>query len=99
MRVIESLLRILCPLHRVRDLMIGTISVSDEPIEELESSNIVVVGTLMDNFTVPSALKAWIDLIVRPAGRSIRRRKERSGRYAIVRSSLPWRRAVRDPTR
>jgi FMN-dependent NADH-azoreductase len=43
----------------------GTISVSDELIRELESSDIVVIGTPMHNFTVPSALKAWIDHIVR----------------------------------
>lgn len=43
----------------------GTVSVSDELIQELESSDIVVIGTPMHNFTVPSALKAWIDHIVR----------------------------------
>jgi FMN-dependent NADH-azoreductase len=34
-------------------------------IQELESSDYVVIGTPMHNFTVPSALKAWIDHIVR----------------------------------
>jgi FMN-dependent NADH-azoreductase len=43
----------------------GSISRSDELIEELESSDVVVIGTPMHNFTVPSALKAWIDHIVR----------------------------------
>ena len=38
---------------------------SEELIQELESSDIVVIGTPMHNFTVPSALKAWIDHIVR----------------------------------
>lgn len=43
----------------------GSISLSEELIQELESSDVVVIGTPMHNFTVPSALKAWIDHIVR----------------------------------
>ena len=40
-------------------------SQSEELIQELESSDFVVIGTPMHNFTVPSALKAWIDHVVR----------------------------------
>ncbi|MGF6233498.1 FMN-dependent NADH-azoreductase [Inquilinus ginsengisoli] len=43
----------------------GSISVSDELIQELESADVVVIGTPMHNFTVPSVLKAWIDHVVR----------------------------------
>src|ERR1700755_940961 len=43
----------------------GSMSRSEELIQELESSDIVVIGTPMHNFTVPSVLKAWIDHIVR----------------------------------
>jgi FMN-dependent NADH-azoreductase len=43
----------------------GAISRSDELIQELESSDFVVIATPVHNFTVPSALKAWIDHIVR----------------------------------
>jgi FMN-dependent NADH-azoreductase len=43
----------------------GSMSQSEELIQELESSDFVVIGTPMHNFTVPSALKAWIDHIVR----------------------------------
>ena len=43
----------------------GSMSQSDEFIQELESSDFVVIGTPMHNFTVPSTLKAWIDHIVR----------------------------------
>lgn len=43
----------------------GAMSRSDELIQELESSDFVVIGTPMHNFTVPSALKAWIDHVVR----------------------------------
>ena len=38
---------------------------SDELIRELESSDIVVIGTPMHNLMVPSTLKAWIDHVVR----------------------------------
>ena len=43
----------------------GSMSQSEELIAELESSDFVVIGTPMHNFTVPSALKAWIDHVVR----------------------------------
>jgi FMN-dependent NADH-azoreductase len=43
----------------------GSMSRSEELIVELESSDVVVIGTPMHNFTVPSALKAWIDHVVR----------------------------------
>ncbi len=43
----------------------GAISRSDELIQELESSDFVVIATPVHNYTVPSALKVWIDHIVR----------------------------------
>jgi FMN-dependent NADH-azoreductase len=43
----------------------GSAARSDALIEELESSDVVVIGTPMHNFTVPSSLKAWIDHVVR----------------------------------
>jgi FMN-dependent NADH-azoreductase len=43
----------------------GSMAKSEELILELEGSDIVVIGTPMHNFTVPSALKAWIDHIIR----------------------------------
>lgn len=43
----------------------GAMARSEELIRELESSDCVVIGTPMHNFTIPSALKAWIDHIVR----------------------------------
>jgi FMN-dependent NADH-azoreductase len=39
--------------------------VSEELIQELESADVLVIGTPMHNFTVPSVLKAWIDHVVR----------------------------------
>ncbi len=43
----------------------GSMSRSEELIAELERADVVVISTPMHNFTVPSALKAWIDHIVR----------------------------------
>lgn len=40
-------------------------AMSDELIDELSSADIIVVSAPIYNFSVPSALKAWIDQIVR----------------------------------
>ncbi len=39
---------------------------SDQLTDELLASDLVVIATPMWNFGIPSALKAWIDLVVRP---------------------------------
>jgi FMN-dependent NADH-azoreductase len=44
---------------------------AEQLIQELERSDIVVIGTPMNNFTVPSVLKAWIDQILR-VGRTMK---------------------------
>ncbi|WP_296952987.1 FMN-dependent NADH-azoreductase [uncultured Massilia sp.] len=38
---------------------------SDVLIAELEAADVLVIGTPMHNLTVPSALKAWLDHVVR----------------------------------
>ncbi|MDY0884626.1 FMN-dependent NADH-azoreductase [Dongia soli] len=43
----------------------GSMAQSEELIRELEAADVVVIGTPMHNFTVPSVLKAWIDHVVR----------------------------------
>jgi FMN-dependent NADH-azoreductase len=43
----------------------GSMVLSEELIRELEAADVLVIGTPMHNFTVPSALKAWIDHVVR----------------------------------
>src|SRR5258708_30683423 len=40
-------------------------ALSERYIGELETADWVVIGTPMNNFSVPSTLKAWIDHIVR----------------------------------
>ncbi|QJP13831.1 flavodoxin family protein [Starkeya sp. ORNL1] len=43
----------------------GSMIYSEQLIRELESADFVVISTPMHNLTVPAALKAWIDHIVR----------------------------------
>lgn len=43
----------------------GAMALSETLIRELEGADVLVIGTPMHNFTVPSALKAWIDHVVR----------------------------------
>jgi FMN-dependent NADH-azoreductase len=38
---------------------------AEQLIQEVECADVVVIGTPMNNFTVPSVLKAWIDQILR----------------------------------
>jgi FMN-dependent NADH-azoreductase len=38
---------------------------AEELIQEVEASDVIVIGTPMNNLTVPSVLKAWIDQLVR----------------------------------
>jgi FMN-dependent NADH-azoreductase len=74
-RVIERDLAAAPPPHAEIDLYEAILSptqdddprvaLSERLIAELEAADIVVIGTPMNNFTVPSTLKAWIDHIVR----------------------------------
>jgi FMN-dependent NADH-azoreductase len=43
----------------------GSMALSEVLVKELESADVVVIGTPMHNLTVPSALKAWLDHVVR----------------------------------
>jgi len=43
----------------------GSMALSDVLVQELENADVVVIGTPMHNLTVPSALKAWLDHVVR----------------------------------
>ena len=47
------------------DFHAPSLAVSETLISELETSDAVVIGTPMNNYTVPATLKAWIDQIVR----------------------------------
>jgi FMN-dependent NADH-azoreductase len=43
---------------------------SEQLIQEVEASHVIVIGTPMNNFTVPSVLKAWLDQVIR-VGRTV----------------------------
>ncbi|SAL42901.1 NAD(P)H dehydrogenase (quinone) [Caballeronia turbans] len=44
---------------------------AEQLIHEVERADVIVIGTPMNNFTVPSVLKAWIDQILR-VGRTMK---------------------------
>lgn len=41
------------------------LALSDELVQELKQADTLVIGVAMYNFSIPAALKAWIDLIAR----------------------------------
>jgi FMN-dependent NADH-azoreductase len=47
------------------------LALSEQLIREVEDSDVIVIGTPMNNFTIPSVLKAWIDQILR-VGRTMK---------------------------
>lgn len=42
-----------------------TLSFSDSLVAELKEADVLVIGTPLYNFSIPAALKAWIDMIAR----------------------------------
>lgn len=51
------------------------IVVSDELVDDLEQSDVLVISTPMWNFSLPAALKAWFDLVIR-VGRTFKFKPE-----------------------
>lgn len=49
----------------------GALDLSETLIREVEAADVIVIGTPMNNFTVPSVFKAWIDHILR-VGRTVK---------------------------
>jgi len=45
-------------------------ALSETVIREVEAADVIVIGTPMNNFTIPSVFKAWIDQLLR-VGRTI----------------------------
>lgn len=43
----------------------GSLDISERLIREVEAADVVVIGTPMYNYSIPSTLKAWIDQILR----------------------------------
>ena len=53
------------------DAQKAALAVSDTLVKEIEDASLIVIGVPMYNFSIPSALKAWIDHVIR-AGRTFR---------------------------
>lgn len=53
------------PPEQMTDDLRAATSLSDTLIAELKAADVILITTPMYNFSVPSALKAWIDQIVR----------------------------------
>jgi FMN-dependent NADH-azoreductase len=53
------------PIAEARARYGASLAVSDALIAELERADLLVISTPVHNFTVPAALKTWIDYVVR----------------------------------
>ena len=58
------------PAEQREPWMQETLAESDQLVDELVAADVLVIGAPLYNFGMPAALKAWIDLIVRP-GRTV----------------------------
>lgn len=45
---------------------VEALALSETLLAEIEAADLIAIDTPMHNFTLPSALKAWIDYVVRP---------------------------------
>lgn len=54
------------PPGQVSEAARRALALSDALVDELAAADVVVIAAPMHNFSIPSALKAWIDHIVRP---------------------------------
>lgn len=54
------------PAEDRSDAQKSTLSLSDTLVDELVAADTIVLGVSMYNFSVPAALKAWIDQVARP---------------------------------
>jgi FMN-dependent NADH-azoreductase len=59
------------PPEQRNEALHEAVKLSDQAIDEVLAADIIVIGAPMWNFGIPSALKAWIDHIVR-AGRTFK---------------------------
>jgi FMN-dependent NADH-azoreductase len=60
---------------------VAALQASETLIGELEASDLLLISTAMNNFTVPALLKAWIDQVVR-FGRTFRSTPE--GKFGLL---------------
>ena len=62
----ESLRKLFTPSEYLNEDEKESIKFSDNLLQQLQKADIVVIGAPLYNFTIHSALKAWIDHITRP---------------------------------
>ncbi len=53
------------PPEAMTDALRGATALSDQFIEEVKAADVIVLSAPIYNFSIPSALKAWIDQVVR----------------------------------
>ena len=53
------------PIEQRIPEQVAALQESDQLLAELESADVIVIGTPMYNYGMPSALKAWIDQVIR----------------------------------
>ncbi|WP_454754609.1 FMN-dependent NADH-azoreductase [Cupriavidus necator] len=56
---------LLLPIAEARERYGAELSLSDELVSELERADLLLIATPVHNFTIPAALKTWIDYVVR----------------------------------
>lgn len=61
----EPYARALASPAALADAAAEATALSEQLVVELEAADVVVIGTPMHNFSIPSVLKAWIDQILR----------------------------------
>ncbi|MFV0456763.1 MAG: FMN-dependent NADH-azoreductase [Pseudomonas sp.] len=58
------------PVERREPWMRDALAESDQLVDELIAADVLVIGTPLYNFSMPAALKAWVDQVVR-LGRTV----------------------------
>ena len=53
------------PEEQLTPEIVQSLKLSDDTIADINEADVIVIGTGMYNFSIPSTLKAWIDHIVR----------------------------------
>jgi FMN-dependent NADH-azoreductase len=73
---------LLLPIDEARARHGASLAVSDELIAELERADLLVISAPVHNFTIPAALKTWIDYVVR---RDVTFRTTSEGKVGLLR--------------
>ncbi|UTV30643.1 FMN-dependent NADH-azoreductase [Photobacterium atrarenae] len=61
----------LCSPGVMCDESVGSLSLSNQLISDLDKADLVIIASPMHNFSLPSGLKSWVDHVVR-AGRTFK---------------------------